>query len=299
MEGMDGRELFQAVRADPRYADIPFIFITGRAEPESRQRLLADGAVDYIAKPFDIAELGFKLLNLTRRFEAERRRQEHEHRARLEIMLGGLSHEIKNPLSGVTGPAANLRRLLASASFADKEGAEKYLGAIERNSARIASLLGDVNAFLYRRDLGRSAFCVSALLRDLGEKTMTANPGLAVRLTGETEARVYGDQEAAWKVFENIILNAVDALGGTGAITVELRREGDKVRISIADGGPGISPENLGRVFDPFFTTKRLGKGLGLGLAVARHLARAMGWSLTASSPPGAGAVFSVRAMGA
>ena len=296
MDGGDGCELLEALKADPRHADIPVILITAKAEPVDRLKLLARGAVDYIVKPFNVDELGFKLLNLTRRSEADHRRQEAEHRQRLEVMLGELSHEIKNPLSGITGPAANLRQLLDTVPTVEKGRAGKYLALIERNSARIANLLADVNSFLYRRDLDLSAVPLARLLRDLAGRCTALNPGVTVRFGRFLTASVRGNQEAASRILENIFSNAADAMHGKGTITVEVRLQDLGTEIRIADTGPGIPAETLSRVFDPFFTTKEMGKGLGLGLAVARDLAAAMGWSVEAAPRSGPGAVFVIHA---
>jgi signal transduction histidine kinase len=296
MDGMDGSQLLEAVRADPRYAEIPFILITAKTEQADRLKSLAGGAVDYIVKPFNVEELGFKLLNLTRRFEAERRRQEAEHRQRLEVMLGELSHEIKNPLSGITGPAANLRVLLDSSSFGERGRAGKYLALIERNSARIATLLADVNAFLYRRSLDRKAVSISRLMREVAGKCRALNVGVTVRFEHSAGASVWGDEAAASKIFENILMNAADAMEGKGTITVEASHMGENTEIRICDTGPGIPAEDLGKIFDPFFTTKEIGKGLGLGLSVVKDLAAAMGWAVEAAPGVGPGAVFVIRA---
>jgi signal transduction histidine kinase len=74
------------------------------------------------------------------------------------------------------------------------------------------------------------------------------------------------------QVRTNLIDNAIDAVGGSGTITVRTRRDGDCILVDIADTGPGIPPEARGRVFDPFFTTKDVGHGTGLGLDTARRI---------------------------
>jgi signal transduction histidine kinase len=91
------------------------------------------------------------------------------------------------------------------------------------------------------------------------------------------------------QVWTNLIDNAVQAMDGTGTLTVRTARDGECVQIEIGDTGPGIAPNVLPRIFEPFFTTKPVGQGTGLGLdisyriVVARH-----GGSLTAESAPGA-----------
>lgn len=89
------------------------------------------------------------------------------------------------------------------------------------------------------------------------------------------------------QVWTNLIDNALDALDGSGTLRVRAVREGEGVLVEIADSGPGIPPEVLGKIFDPFFTTKEVGKGTGLGLETARRIVEAHGGSIRVESRPG------------
>jgi two-component system, NtrC family, sensor kinase len=105
------------------------------------------------------------------------------------------------------------------------------------------------------------------------------------------------------QVFLNLIVNSAHAIeevvrntGARGRIRVSTCREGDDVRIDIADTGSGIPESIRGRVFDPFFTTKGVGKGSGQGLAIARSIVvDKHGGTLTFESAPGTGTVFTIR----
>lgn len=96
------------------------------------------------------------------------------------------------------------------------------------------------------------------------------------------------------QIFLNLVVNASQAIEGEGRITVSTRWEGDFVRIDVADTGAGVPTEIIGRIFQPYFTTKPEGIGTGLGLNIARDIARAHGGDITVESRPGEGAVFSV-----
>ena len=74
------------------------------------------------------------------------------------------------------------------------------------------------------------------------------------------------------QVFLNVLANAAQAIKGPGEIAIETRRDGPMAVIRIADTGPGIPPETLGRIFDPFFTTKPVGEGTGLGLSISYEI---------------------------
>ncbi len=93
----------------------------------------------------------------------------------------------------------------------------------------------------------------------------------------------------------NIILNAADAMNGSGRLTLTTKEEGaDQIKISIADTGCGIPPENIERVFDPFFTTKGVGHGTGLGLSVSYGIVQKHSGDINVSSTVGVGTTFTV-----
>jgi signal transduction histidine kinase len=96
------------------------------------------------------------------------------------------------------------------------------------------------------------------------------------------------------QVWTNIIHNAVQALSGQGAITIETRHEGDQVVVRISDNGPGVPAHILPRIFDPFFTTKQKGEGTGLGLGIVRRIIEKHGGRIEVESEPGR-TVFTVR----
>jgi signal transduction histidine kinase len=90
------------------------------------------------------------------------------------------------------------------------------------------------------------------------------------------------------QVWTNLIDNAVQAMGGSGTLTVRTYAENGNARVEIGDTGPGIPPELRQRIFEPFFTTKPVGQGTGLGLDVAyRIVVGRHGGSLTVESEPG------------
>jgi CheY-like chemotaxis protein len=113
------------------------------------------------------------------------------------------------------------------------------------------------------------------------------------------------------QVLVNLIMNAVDAMGGRGTIELEVERvvlpspglaprlgaagslpAGAYIRFAVKDQGPGIADEHVSRVFDPFFTTKGVGKGTGLGLSVAHGIMARHGGAIDLTTAPGAGCTF-------
>ncbi len=98
------------------------------------------------------------------------------------------------------------------------------------------------------------------------------------------------------QVFLNIITNALDALKEIEKkeIHIDIHREKEFIKVTIADSGPGISPENLQKIFDPFFTTKPPGKGTGLGLSICQSIVEIHKGRISCKSKPGEGAKFEI-----
>ncbi|PKO90348.1 MAG: hypothetical protein CVU18_00870 [Betaproteobacteria bacterium HGW-Betaproteobacteria-12] len=97
------------------------------------------------------------------------------------------------------------------------------------------------------------------------------------------------------QVLRGLLLNAAQAIDGSGEIVVTTRESDGWVDIEIADSGHGIAPENLGRVCEPFFTTRAVGEGMGLGLTVAHQVLKRHGGCLFVASPAGQGARVTVN----
>ncbi len=97
------------------------------------------------------------------------------------------------------------------------------------------------------------------------------------------------------QVFMNLVMNACDAIEGTGNIRIRTRTLPDGVRLEFEDDGPGIPEEMHGRIFDPFFTTKPVGQGTGLGLSISHGIVERHGGKMTVECPPGGGTIFAIE----
>ena len=120
--------------------------------------------------------------------------------------------------------------------------------------------------------------------RENGDRVAT--PGFAA------DPVVRGDREALHQLFLNLLLNAQQALAPGGETRVSVRAAGDRVVVSIADTGCGMTSEQVARAFDPYYTTRP--RGTGLGLPIARLIAVAHGGELSIQSTPGTGTTVEV-----
>jgi signal transduction histidine kinase len=112
------------------------------------------------------------------------------------------------------------------------------------------------------------------------------------------ELAVRADADKLRQILLNLLSNAVKFTERGGRVDVSCRAEGDRVALSVRDTGIGIRPDHLARIFEPFVQVDqrltRSHEGVGLGLAISRDLARAMGGDLSADSTPGEGSTFTL-----
>jgi signal transduction histidine kinase len=236
----------------------------------------------------------------------ERRlRRAHENaaaanRAKSEF-LGVMSHELRTPLNAISG-YVELLSLQIAGPVNDKQN--HYLTRIQHNQAHLLALIEDVLNFT-RLEAGRVQFVTQIVSVRQAVAALESTVELDLRkkqigfsLDGcDPTLRVRADPEKLRQVLLNLLTNAVKFTPDGGRITAGAEPHKDGVRIWIRDTGIGVSPGQLLRVFDPFFQVDR-GKsrsypGIGLGLSIARDLARAMGGDVWLESRAGEGSTAS------
>lgn len=210
-------------------------------------------------------------------------------------LVANMAHELNNPLTSVVGYAELLQTLES-----DPRGKE-YCQYIVENSLRIHRIVQ--NLLVFARENPPEKVWVN--LNELIEATLNLrrhqlqadNIELAVDLAHNL-LRTMVDPNQFQQVLLNLINNAQQAITAArkgSKITVWSQVMSGWVRISVADDGPGISPEIMPKIFDPFFTTKEVGKGVGLGLSISYGIVQQHGGRIWAESTPGQGATFHVE----
>jgi PAS domain S-box-containing protein len=234
--------------------------------------------------------------------EAQRAHQDAETANRVkDEFLATLSHELRTPLNAVLGWAHILRLKH------DDPDTRRALDVIERNAVAQARLIDDL-LDVSRIITGKirlqvepvdMAGVVNAALDSI-EPTAEAR---GLRLSAEVASglpRVSGDPQRLQQVLWNLLSNAVKFSDAGGHVWITLRRNGRSIQVEVGDTGAGIAPEILPYVFDRFTqadsSTTRAHAGLGLGLAIARHLVELHGGTVSAESDgPGTGSTFRVK----
>jgi signal transduction histidine kinase len=210
-------------------------------------------------------------------------------------LAAGLAHEVGNPLGAIAGYAEVARGRLPPG--ADPELADAVdriataAGRIDRTVRELLDFARPVAPALLPVDL---AAALDAALRLARVQARFRGVGVSLSLPAGLP-RVVADEHQLSQVFLNLLLNAGDATGGGGRVEVRARAGDGQVTVELEDSGPGVPAADLPRIFDPFFTTKDPGQGTGLGLAICHGILAAMGGEITAASPPGRGACFTLR----
>ncbi|MFL6203267.1 MAG: sensor histidine kinase [Thermoanaerobaculia bacterium] len=229
-----------------------------------------------------------------------------EERARLQVMgalghlVGGLAHEVRNPLFCIT---ATLDALLDNLDDTmEPQTVRRAIQSLAEPTARLSALMSEL--LEYGKPLGRNL--AAGPLGAVVLEAFAENRGLAddrgVRLRaelGERDHRICMIRPRLLMALSNLVQNAVQHTPAGGEIVVELSslREAENggrgwVRCAVRDSGPGFLEEDLPRIFEPFFTRRR--GGTGLGLSIVQRVVEEQRARIVAGNRPGGGAVVTV-----
>ncbi|MBI3885324.1 MAG: response regulator [Opitutae bacterium] len=231
--------------------------------------------------------------DITEQRAMERHLQRQEKQQTLDTLAGGIAHELNNKLTPVLGFA----QLLAEGAGA-REGA--FAECIVKSSLEAAQIIRQLLQLSKPAAGQPEEFELGALVREalLVLKFQLREARVEARLEAAPEpVRVRADPAQIKQVIINLVLNAIHATERAAApeVVLMLARQCAEAVLTVRDNGTGIAPEIRERIFDPFFTTKSPDRGTGLGLSISSGIARQHGGDLSCASPPGAGAVFTLR----
>ncbi len=237
------------------------------------------------AKPYQYMAIRY---DITDRKESEARLREQAALARLGEMAAVVAHEVKNPIAGIRGALQVIGGRLPDASR-DKAVMADIIARLDA----LNSIVHDLLVFARPRDPRRGPVPLGSIITDTVAhlRRDPAQQALHIDVTG-TNPVVEADADQLRTVFLNLLLNAAQAQGSAGTIRVNVAETGEAATVSIADQGPGMTPEVREKVFEPFFTTKH--RGTGLGLPTARRVVERHGGTLDLECPPGGGTVATV-----
>jgi signal transduction histidine kinase len=218
------------------------------------------------------------------------------------LLAAGVAHEINNPLTSVAGYAeALLRRFRDDPEMREDPRLEvfpKYLNVIIKESYRCKGVIDCLLSFSRKSDGSIEKVDINLILHEVLElvryKSRYENVEIREELQPDLPS-VHCDAAGLRQVFMNLLINAHQAIKGTGAVEISTKDNGSEVIIQVKDTGCGILPDQLDHIWDPFFTTKSVGQGLGLGLAVTYNIIKKQGGEIQVESKQGKGSKFTVR----
>jgi PAS domain S-box-containing protein len=230
--------------------------------------------------------------NLVEQRAMEAQIRQGEKLAALGMVIGGIAHEIRNPL-GVSSAAAQLMRDRIASPARLEECIRKVIAGIDRASLVVESLLRFARPGPLAETTKVNVIDVlkNALMFVSGEAAVGTSvewkPPLAA---GAVYAE--GVQNLLELVVINLILNAFQAMPNGGRLTIGAWRDGGRIVIEIGDTGPGIPEAHLSKIFDPFFTTRADSRRSGLGLSVSHSIVRQHGGDVAVRTSPSTGTTF-------
>jgi len=210
-------------------------------------------------------------------------------------LAAGTAHELNNPLTSVIG----FSQLLMERDIPDD--IREDMNLIYNEAQRAANVTKNLLAFARKHAPVKQLSQINNIIEDVLKLRAYEHKVNGIEVERQLapdlpEIRV--DYFQMQQVLLNIIINAehfMTEAHNRGTLTITTKKQNSTVRISIADDGPGISPENLRRIFDPFFTTKEAGKGTGLGLSICHGIVAEHGGQIYARNQQGKGATIFIE----
>lgn len=309
MPVMDGFEVCRRLKENPETATIPVIFITAKTDTEDVVFGLGLGAVDYVTKPFNLAELSARVrahleLKFSRDLLLTYNEQLHRMTAHLRRLnedknrlLGYVSHDIR----GAFGNVISVSEIIGQTKVTDESIAKELLNDLGMEAEHMVSLAENL---LNIDSIERGEFQLkeesveTATLIDFAIQSHQIG-AQAKRIRFEVlgpDAVIRGDLTACRQVLTNLVSNAIKHSPDGGMIRLETHLNADSVTVGVRDQGAGISAEDQQKLFRPF--TRRNSKQgyrehlVGLGLSIVKQMTEAMNGSAGCESEPGKGAWF-------
>ncbi len=236
-------------------------------------------------------QTGVVIWDITEEKQLQEQLAQTEKLASLGTLVSGMAHEINNPAQGILGMAEILLE------EEDPEKIKEFARDIIDDTQHVAAVVRDFAS--YAREASRDGEIEIDLNERLTEAVRMVRRGpyfgkVEVVTQFQPLPPLRARRSEIDQVFINLISNAVQAMKGTGKLTLATHLQGESVVASISDAGCGIPKALLHRIFDPFFTTKEPGQGTGLGLSIVYRIVAKYGGQINVESEEGVGTIFTI-----
>ena len=221
--------------------------------------------------------------------EAQVKLLQSERLAIIGQMAAMVAHDLRSPLSGIKNALFYLRR---NENLKDNEDVKKILGLVEENLENATKIINDLLDYSREIKLEKQNVSLKNLLSgSILETKVTSN--VRVINSVDNSLEVFIDENKMKRVFVNLFNNAVDAMPNGGTIEISSSLEKNKILVTIADTGKGMSLEHQSKLWIPLFTTKT--KGIGLGLVICKRFVEAHGGNISVRSEENKGTIFTIE----
>jgi two-component system, cell cycle sensor histidine kinase and response regulator CckA len=226
----------------------------------------------------------------TEQRKMETQLQESKRMESIGRLAGGVAHDINNILNAIIGATFALKSDLNSPSAAAD------LDTIDHACDQGAQLTRNLLGFARKGDSTREVFAIAEVVETvLSIIRRTAPGGISISTKlAHSPILMKGDRGQIESALMNLCLNALDAMGDSGALTIESKKKNDHFMLCVSDTGAGIDESIRELVFEPFFTTKPVGKGTGLGLAMVNRAVKTHGGDISMESEPSMGTTMKI-----
>ncbi|MBE9229156.1 response regulator [Phormidium sp. LEGE 05292] len=280
MPEMEGYEVCQHLKADPKTRDIPVIFISALDDVMDKVRAFASGGIDYVTKPFQEAEVLARIENQLKIQRLQKKLlQQNEELARsnreLEQFAYVVSHDLQQPLQVITG-FAKIMMLQYQNSL--NETALDYLNRIFDSGGRMQRLIQDLLAYAQVGTPNQTFELIDCnlILEQVRENLQTAIAEKNVNLDYHFLPKVIGNEIQLIQLFQNLISNAIKFTNSevSPKIKISATKLDCKWCFEIHDNGIGIDSQNFEQIFEAFHRTPSAKEfpGTGIGLATCKKI---------------------------
>ncbi|RJR16995.1 MAG: HAMP domain-containing protein [Nitrospiraceae bacterium] len=212
--------------------------------------------------------------------------------ASIGTLASGVAHELNNPLNNIYLAAQIMGKELDRESC--PQIVRETMKDIFSQTLRVKRIVSDLLEFAREKAPELKRINLVGVIKDVISQMTTSGQisGIQFNLEGPENIDIPADRHLLEQAFINLFSNAVDAMQGSGTLSIKTDKADGSVRIDVSDTGKGITPEDIARIFDPFFTTKE--KGTGLGLAIVYGIIGKHSGEISVKSAPDKGTTFTI-----
>lgn len=321
MPVMDGYEVCEKLKADPKTKNIPVIFLTAKHEADSLMKGFELGGADYITKPFNAPELNARVkthLDLHHYYKQEIAKLQEllvcsQKAETIKFIAGGITHDCNNFISSIP-PSLHMLQSRLQKNGVDLSPCRDLLEGISGAVSKVSELLSTLSRFSLHADNNPEVVDMNLVIYDLKRVYKGAlhhKISLTTKVLSQP-AYVLADKLHVEQVLLNMLINAQHAITsreetngfqGEIALTIDkvagvkndkLDSEQEYLCISVKDNGIGMTKDIMQQVFEKYFTTRKELGGTGLGLAVSQSIIHAHAGCITVDSEVGEGTIFQI-----